>query len=263
VPALVAPPDGSVSITRSVTLTWESGAGWAPDGYNLELDGQVITTTQTSTATVLAAGAHAWRVRAFNLAGYSAYSDPWSFEVVDPPETPIQQSPADTAIITNPVVISWQAGAGGLPDGYELELDGNVITTTSTTYTATLSLGAHFWRVRAYNLAGYSDYSSPWSFQVVELPGVPQLLAPAAGAFLSDGMVDFTWEPGAGGAPQGYEIEIDGVAYTTTSASFSTDLTAGDHSWRVRAYVGPYYSDFSESRMFTIGYRLFLPMIQR
>ncbi len=63
-------------------------------------------------------------MRAFNLAGYSAYSDPWSFEVVDPAEAPILQSPVDTAVITNPVVLNWQAGAGGLPDGYELELDG-------------------------------------------------------------------------------------------------------------------------------------------
>ncbi|MGC9024574.1 MAG: carboxypeptidase regulatory-like domain-containing protein, partial [Chloroflexia bacterium] len=89
VPVLLSPPDGTVTSTRALTLTWEAGVGGAPEGYNLELDGVVYTTTETFSATVLASGLHTWRVRAYNALGYSAYSDPWTVEVLDLPGVPV------------------------------------------------------------------------------------------------------------------------------------------------------------------------------
>jgi hypothetical protein len=81
VPLLVAPPDGTLTATQALTLTWQAGAGETPDGYNLELDGQVITTTATTSPTLLATGVHTWRVRAFNIIGYSDYSAAWGLTV--------------------------------------------------------------------------------------------------------------------------------------------------------------------------------------
>ncbi|MGC9024575.1 MAG: hypothetical protein ACP5NB_07080, partial [Chloroflexia bacterium] len=81
VPVLLSPPDGTVTSTHALTLTWEAGVGGAPEGYNLELDGVVYTTTETFSATVLASGLHTWRVRAYNALGYSAYTDPWTVVV--------------------------------------------------------------------------------------------------------------------------------------------------------------------------------------
>jgi hypothetical protein len=81
VPTLLAPPNGSVTSTQEITFTWEPGGGGAPSGYNLELNGEVMTTTEPFSATILAPGAHVWRVRAFNPGGYSEYTDAWTVTV--------------------------------------------------------------------------------------------------------------------------------------------------------------------------------------
>ena len=62
--------------------------------------------------------------------------------------------------------MTWQAGAGGTPDGYNIELDGSVYTTTAPAWTLAVGSGPHAWRARAYNAAGYSAYSTPWTVMV-------------------------------------------------------------------------------------------------
>ena len=177
VPVLVAPPDGTLTATQAITLTWQAGAGETPDGYNLELDGQVLTTTATTSPALLATGVHTWRVRAFNLAGYSDYSGAWTVEVVEAPGIPVLVSPPDgTFTSTRAITFTWQAGSGGAPAGYNLELDGQVITTTATTSPTLLAAGAHTWRVRAFNVAGYSGYSGAWSLTVAHRVYLPVIL---------------------------------------------------------------------------------------
>jgi len=81
-PTLIAPPDGTITRTQQITFSWEPAAtGATPDGYHLELDGQVVTMTQTSWPATLAEGAHTWRVSAFNIVGESAYTAPWTVTV--------------------------------------------------------------------------------------------------------------------------------------------------------------------------------------
>jgi hypothetical protein len=75
---LISPPDATVTGERQVTFTWQAGSGYAPEFYDLELDGTVISTADSSWAATLDTGTHTWRVRAYNLAGYSDYTAPWS-----------------------------------------------------------------------------------------------------------------------------------------------------------------------------------------
>jgi hypothetical protein len=81
VPELIAPPDGTITRTQSITFTWQPAGGETPSGYHLELDGQVITTTETSWPATLAEGPHTWRVSAFNIIGESGYTAPWTVTV--------------------------------------------------------------------------------------------------------------------------------------------------------------------------------------
>lgn len=67
--------------THEITFTWAPGEGGASSGCNLELDGEVVTTTEPFSATILASGAHMWRVRAYNPGGYSEYTDTWTVTV--------------------------------------------------------------------------------------------------------------------------------------------------------------------------------------
>ncbi len=264
VPILLAPPDGTVTTTHAITFTWEPGVGEIVDGYNLEVDGTVYTTTETFSATVLSGGPHTWRVRAYNSAGYSDYTDPWSLTVIDPPEVPIQLAPSDGTITSShTLTFTWQAGAGGAPDGYNLELDGVVYTTTEALYTATLAAGPHTWRVRAFNAAGISDYSPSWGLTIVDPPGVPVLLAPPDGTVTGTQAITFSWQAGAGGAPDGYNLELDGTVYTTTDPMLAVTLTMGPHSWRVRAYNVVGTSAYSAPWSVTVLYRVYLPLVVR
>jgi hypothetical protein len=167
VPVLISPPNGLITSTREITFTWQSGDGPVPDGYNLELDGVVITTTDTFSATSLEVGVHDWRVRAFNIVGYSDYSELWSVEISDPPGVPTLLAPPDGLITsTHEITFAWESGAGGAPSGYNVELDGTVYTTTVTSWGTTLDSGDHSWRVRAFNGLGYSAYSDLWSLTI-------------------------------------------------------------------------------------------------
>jgi hypothetical protein len=62
-------------------LSWQVGAGSTADGYNVDVDGTIITTTQSFSVVVLPVGSHTWTVRAYNVADYSAWAVPWSITV--------------------------------------------------------------------------------------------------------------------------------------------------------------------------------------
>jgi hypothetical protein len=82
VPKLLAPPDGTVTTTQSITLSWQPATtGGLSDGYNVRVDGATLTTTATMSATWLAVGAHPWTVRAFNADGYSDWAAVWTVTV--------------------------------------------------------------------------------------------------------------------------------------------------------------------------------------
>jgi len=182
VPVLLFPPDGTVTTTHALTFTWQPGPGSAPEGYNLELDGALYTTSQPFSATVLPAGWHTWRVRAFNLAGYSPFTDPWTVEVVEAPGVPVLLFPPDgTVTTTHALTFTWQAGPGSAPEGYNLELDGALYTTSQPFSATVLPAGRHTWRVRAFNPAGYSPFTDPWTVRVLYRVYLPLVLRGQAG----------------------------------------------------------------------------------
>ena len=81
VPLLLMPPDGLLTATQTITFTWQAGPGEPPDGYNWQLDGVVVTLTETTTGTLLATGVHTWTARAFNATGFSNWATAWTVEV--------------------------------------------------------------------------------------------------------------------------------------------------------------------------------------
>jgi len=80
-PTLLAPSDGHITTTQAITLTWQMGTGPAPDGYHVDLDGNMITTTNTFSPTLLATDIHTWTVRAYNTSGVSEWAPVWSLEI--------------------------------------------------------------------------------------------------------------------------------------------------------------------------------------
>jgi photosystem II stability/assembly factor-like uncharacterized protein len=167
IPILTSPPDGTITTSHQVALSWQVPAGSAADGYNLDLDGTIITTTQTFSTVVLPIGSHTWTVRSYNSAEYSAWAVPWSITVAPPASIPVLISPPnDTITTSHQVILSWQVGAGSTADGYNVDVDGTIITTTQSFSVVVLPVGSHTWTVRAYNVADYSAWAVPWSITV-------------------------------------------------------------------------------------------------
>jgi hypothetical protein len=272
-PVLLSPPDGTVTTTQSITFTWRAGEGPAPEGYNLDVDGTVITTTETSRASLVPVGVHTWTVRAFDGAEYSDWASPaWTVEAIDtvqPPGVPVLLSPPDgTVTTTQNTTLAWQAGEGPAPEGYNLDVDGTVITTTETSYANLMPIGVHTWSVRAFDGAEYSEWASPaWTVEVTETvqpPGMPVLLSPPDGTVTSTQSITFTWRAGEGPAPQAYNLDVDGTVITTTETSETTILSSGLHSWTARAYSAAGASEWAAPRTLRVfGYRIYAPLVQR
>jgi pimeloyl-ACP methyl ester carboxylesterase/fibronectin type 3 domain-containing protein len=235
-PMLLHPPNGTVTTTQAITFEWQADAGASAEGYNVQVDTEVITTTGMTSPTVLSVGVHTWTVRAYDRTGYSEWASPaWRVEVtatLSAPDVPLLIAPPDGTITTSQAItLAWQAGDGATPEGYNVQVDGGAITTTETTSPTMLATGLHTWTVRAHNAAGYSGWASPaWRVEVTETlptPNAPTLLAPPDGTITTSQAITLGWQAGGGGAPAGYNVQVDGETISTTGTTSPTILTIG------------------------------------
>jgi len=171
-PRLLAPPNGTITTTHAVTLSWQAGTGAPPTFYHVDVDSSVVTVTGTTSPTQLATGTHTWTVQACNSAGESSYAASWTLEITDTlpaPSTPILIAPPNgTVTTTRALDLVWQAGMGSAPTGYHVDMDGSVVTVTGSTSPTLLAIGTHTWTVQAFNGSGSSDWASPWTLDVTK-----------------------------------------------------------------------------------------------
>ena len=165
---------------------------------------------------------HAWRVRAGNVVGQSAWSRS-VFDVVEPPVpppvpvTPINLSPGVDTDVEAGTVVTFVWAAQPEIDSYDFHLfdrtDGsltsiNALAALELCNEASCSLDFqvdlpihdnHAWRVRARNESGLSAWSRT-EFNVIapiiEAPPTPVLTSPSAGiVYFPSGTVVFSWLP--------------------------------------------------------------------
>jgi hypothetical protein len=231
IPMLLRPANGSWTNQPNVEFGW-SDVG-APT-YNLRVDGVVYTTTMTSMILALADGPHTWTAQAKSAEGdASGYATEWTVNVdTTPPPVPALISPADNAYTNQPSVeFRWQDV--GAPT-YHLQVDGDVYVTRDTSLTRTLADGAHDWTVQALDgLGNASGYAIEWTVNVdTTPPPVPALSSPANGSWTNRSNVEFRWENLSASS---YNLQVDGVVYTTTVPSMVLALGDGAHTWTVRS----------------------------
>jgi len=87
------------------------------------------------------------------------------------PGIPMLVAPPNGSVTgQNDVLFRWHAGAGGLPDGFRINLDGTVYVVNGTSWQKHLEMGVHSWRVRAFNSFGISTWTPPWTVEVAITP---------------------------------------------------------------------------------------------
>jgi hypothetical protein len=91
-----------------------------------------------------------------------------------PPQVPVLQSPANGATgVSIPVTLSWQAATGAASYRIQvakdnifsqLSFDQSNISTNSVSVSGLAVNTQYFWRVKAFNEMGESNWSDVWSF---------------------------------------------------------------------------------------------------
>lgn len=217
-----------------------------------------------------------YRMRAFNWIGDSPYTDPISITIL-PPGAP--QFGSVSIGPSNNVQLIWYEGLAE-PDSFELDRAPDVngspgvwsqIATSSAgdpsgnTFSDTnIVINNTYWyRVRAFNVLGYSDYSAPVSISIIP-PADPLSLSATA----VKNQVSLSWDfagtsavgfilqraPDAGGVP-GNWAQIATFPYNLYSPDSYTDsnLTANATYWyRIQAFDWVGNGPFTDPLMVTI-----------
>ncbi|MBI1886074.1 MAG: S8 family serine peptidase [Chloroflexi bacterium] len=269
IPGLGAPSDlaaAAVSSSR-INLTWTDNAT-SETGFKVErsTDGvsfSVIATLGADTTSYAninlpADTTYYYRVRAYNLAGSSDYSNVAVATTQPAPTAPSNLTA--TAVSTSRINLTWTDNATN-EAGFKLErsTDGVsfsqiAILTANTTSYSNVNLAAgttYYYRIRAYEGPNYSPYSNTASATTQPAPAAPSNLTANAA---SSSRINLTWTDNATNEA-GFKLErsADGVSFSqiaslsaNTTSYANINLKAGTtYYYRIRAYEGPNYSPYS------------------
>jgi|GEM_PF-982822 photosystem II stability/assembly factor-like uncharacterized protein len=197
-PTLVFPENHATEIFPNVFLIWNISQG--ADNYgiqvatdslfeNLIVNDSTVTDT-TKKVSLASLTTYYWRVDARNAGGNSAYSNVWDFTTVfvPIPAVPVLIFPQNNAVHQPRVItLEWESSLNA--ETYHLQIATDSLFETMVFVDSTivetskeielLGITKYYWRVRAKNIGGISNFSDVWNFTtIVAPPAVPQLVSP-------------------------------------------------------------------------------------
>lgn len=185
-PVAVTPENQSVNQPTSVTLSWsiiDNANGYRvqfsddPDFQNLILDKDLVE-DEYSVSDLIYKTTYYWRVKSYNMVGESNWSNTYYFTtVVEDPDFVELISPDNGAIeiSTNPN-FEWESSDRAENYTIQISTDENFahMTVDTTVAESSISLSeslitqtVHYWRVRAENVGGFSNWSPIWHFTTI------------------------------------------------------------------------------------------------
>jgi hypothetical protein len=280
VPAPTAPANGATNVDTNATLTWSASTG--STGYILHISTsptfatyvlkETLATT-TKSLKLAGSGTFYWRVSAVHPFLNGCFSSVFSFQtVIIGPPVPVLVAPANlaTGVALSPT-LSWNASATATSYRVQvspnasftaLAFDDSTITGTSVAVGPLLNCVTRFWRVRAKNSTGSSDWATARSFTtILAAPGTPAPVSPADNAASQPTTLTLSWT-GADSCSKTYRLEVakdslfgaalvfDNLATSSRSVGPLEELTK--YFWRVRAKnQGTDTGSYSALRRFT------------
>ncbi len=281
VPELLSPANNVQDSELSPNFAWGSAQGATKYEFQLSsiLDFSSITENQTLTDTTYSISSdldyetqYFWRVRGIGVSDTSDWSPVFNFKtIVDKPEAPVLISPEDGAVgldITS--LFKWSSVKNA--ESYTLQIS-EVSDFTTTFFESTLSdtmetadgfdyQSVYYWRVKASNSTGDSEYSTTFSFTVkAEDASVPEPLSPENNSESVSVTPEFIWSNAQGAVKYQFQLSDDVQFNTTLVSDIQSDSTTGisfdlnfetTYFWRVRGIgAASDSSDWSPVMTFT------------
>ncbi len=188
-----------------------------------------------------------------------------------PPTAPQLASPTDGAIdLSTSLTVKWNASEGAATYTMQvstsnsfdtLAYDSTGLTGTSVQVTGFRLSTKYYWRVKAANSYGTSEWSGAWTFTTAgTFPSVPVLVSPTNGATGLSNSPTLRWQQSTGALS--YTLQVStGSAFdrfvfndstlTTISRQLSGLVNGTTYYWRVKAKNQYGVSGWSETWLFT------------
>ncbi|MBU2565890.1 MAG: DUF835 domain-containing protein, partial [Candidatus Thermoplasmatota archaeon] len=187
-PSLLSPENDVWINNNSVNFTWKtfdltSGLNGTyilqvannPDfnnPNNYSVSGSTENNISSDYTLVLDDGIYYWRIKCWDNAGLSDYSEYWKIKIdTTPPSKPVLLSPENDENVTlNETTFTWENSNDFSGSGiafYEMQIDDTKYIVTECTFTLTLTDTVWYWKVRAVdNATNTGSWSDVWSFTV-------------------------------------------------------------------------------------------------
>tara|TARA_R110001599_G_scaffold184627_5_gene378680 strand:- start:127259 stop:132175 length:4917 start_codon:yes stop_codon:yes gene_type:complete len=263
IPELLSPANNGKDIVISPDFVWTGAQGATKYEFELSsaLDFSSLSENQTLTDTTLSLNfdlsyetQYYWRVRGIGVSDTSDWSPVFNFKTIfDKPEAPVLLSPEDEAMdleITS--LFEWSSVKNA--ESYTLQISEVSDFTTmffESTLTDTMETAGEFdyqsvyyWRVKASNSTGDSDFSTTFSFTVKgEDASVPVPLSPENNSENVSVSPQFIWNNAQGAVQYEFQLSDEAEFNTTLASDIQSDTTTGisvdlnfesSYFWRVR-----------------------------
>jgi len=264
-PTLVSPANGAVDQPVSLSLIWNK-VNTATSYYvqvatdtgfsSILTQDPSLTDSLKSISGLANSIVYYWRVRAKNTGGTSNWTSRWSFTtIIAAAGTPVLVSPVNGG--TNQLVslsLNWNKVSTATSYHVQVATDTSFTSIFSEDSSLTDSLKSitglsnstvYYWRVRAKNTGGTSNWTSRWSFTtIITAPVAPMLVQPANGDTNQPVTPTLRWSKVNGAATYHVQvsssssfttISIEDSLLTDTSKVIAVLADSTTYYWRVRA----------------------------
>lgn len=218
---------------ESIHLQWQGIEG--VQGYVLELNqnkiqlGNVTSYTHTGLSPETT---HSYRIAAYNQGGEGAFSE--TVNITTLPYPPAQPNVPTYTLGKEEIALQWQAVPGAT--SYELEVNGEIISLTSTNYLhkGLTPESTHTYRLRAVNAGGASSFTPLLTLTTYPYPPeTPELSL----SDINKNMIQVQWEDVE--KAEGYHLMVNGVIMSMGSGLSYTHnnlVPLSTHTYQVRAH---------------------------
>lgn len=250
-PGLVSPVNGETNVSTSPTLNWNHSEN--AETYRVQLsesesfstvieDLRNVSDSQVQISGLQNGTSYYWRVNAENQTGTGNWSETWAFTTaIHPPPAPNLLAPENGAEdVSTSVMLEWESVEEAEMYDFQIALDenfNNLIVNqqgvTSTYYNGSFEeYTVYFWRVRARNQGGDSEWSAVWNFTTEAGDNAIVIQAPSRNELLR-GSENYTIRWNATNRVDQVNIEYSTLENQWTTIAEGVDASGSSYSWSV------------------------------